>query len=439
MRVYFRTFGCQMNENDTLYMMGILERSGYEIVEDPEHADVAIVNTCAVRKKAEDKFYGKLGELLNIKKRKNLLIGVGGCLAEKEREKLLEKGADFVFGTRSYPVIDQLIERARSGERFTHFEDEMDLITFQTPRIIPGHHMWVTIIYGCDRFCTYCIVPYTRGREKSRPMEDVLKEVEILAKNGVREITFLGQNVDAYGKDLEDGTNLARLLSEASKIDGIERLWFLTSYPTDFSDELIDVIAKNPKVAKSVHLPVQSGSNRILRLMNRRYDREFYLELVDRIRSRIPEVSISSDVIVGFPTETDEDFEDTLDLVKKARFERLNIAIYSPREGTVAFEKFEDDVPYEVKVERFQKLMELQKSINRELNEAYRGKVVRIIVEAKAKNGLMYGRDIRNKIIAFEGDESMIGLYADVKITKITAGPLYGRLVWIESREGVEV
>ncbi len=421
-----------MNENDTLYMEGILVERGYEIVGTPEEAEVAIVNTCAVRKKAEDKFYGKLGELLRLKREKGLIIGVGGCLAEKEREKVLDSGADFVFGTRSYPRIASLIERALNGEKFTYFEDHLDEIDHSTPRIVTGHHMWVTVIYGCDRFCTYCIVPYTRGREKSRPMEDVIEEVRELASKGVREVTFLGQNVDAYGKDLEGNVSLAKLLREASKIEGIDRLWFLTSYPTDFSDELIEVIAENPKVAKSVHLPVQSGSDRILERMNRRYDREYYLKLVEKIKNGIPDVAVSSDIIVGFPGETEEDFEQTLDLVVKAEFERLNIAIYSPREGTVAHRLYKDDVPREVKVERFQRLLELQKGINRRLNERYRGRVVEIIVEARAKNGLMYGRDMRNKIVAFEGNDDMVGRYAKVKITKITAGPLYGRLVWLE-------
>ncbi len=421
-----------MNENDTLYMEGILVERGYEIVGTPEEAEVAIVNTCAVRKKAEDKFYGKLGELLRLKREKGLIIGVGGCLAEKEREKVLDSGADFVFGTRSYPRIASLIERALNGEKFTYFEDHLDEIDHSTPRIVTGHHMWVTVIYGCDRFCTYCIVPYTRGREKSRPMEDVIEEVRELASKGVREVTFLGQNVDAYGKDLEGNVSLAKLLREASKIEGIDRLWFLTSYPTDFSNELIEVIAENPKVAKSVHLPVQSGSDRILERMNRRYDREYYLKLVEKIKNGIPDVAVSSDIIVGFPGETEEDFEQTLDLVVKAEFERLNIAIYSPREGTVAHRLYKDDVPREVKVERFQRLLELQKGINRRLNERYRGRVVEIIVEARAKNGLMYGRDMRNKIVAFEGNDDMVGRYAKVKITKITAGPLYGRLVWLE-------
>ena len=435
MKIYVKTYGCQMNENDSLYMMGILKERGYEIVDDLEAADIALINTCAVRKKAEEKFYGKLGEIQHIRRKKKIIIGVGGCLAEKEREKLLEKGADFVFGTRSYSRIADLVERASKGERFSYFEDHIDEITSQTPRVISSHHAWVTIIYGCDRFCSYCIVPYTRGREKSRPMNDVLEEVRNLVKKGVREVTFLGQNVDAYGKDLGDGTSLAKLLKITKDIEGLDRIWFLTSYPSDVTEELIDVVASSEKISKNFHLPVQSGSNRILERMRRRYTREEYMDLINRIREKVKGVSISTDIIVGFPGESEEDFEETVELVKAVEFERVNLAIYSPREGTLAYKNFEDDVPREEKIRRFQKLLEIQKSINRRLNESYRGKVVRIIVEAVSRSGLMYGRDIRNKIIAFEGDTSMIGKFAQVKVNKITAGPLYGRLVWLEGSE----
>ncbi len=439
MKIYIKTYGCQMNENDSLYMMGILEKEGHEIVGSIEVADVVIINTCAVRKKAEEKFYGKLGEALHLKKNKrDMLIGVGGCLAEKEREKLLEKGADFVFGTRSYPRISELVEKATSGEKFTYFEDHIDEIDSSTPRRLKGHHAWVTVIYGCDRFCSYCIVPYTRGREKSRPMEDVLNEVRNLALKGVREVTFLGQNVDAYGKDLGDGTSLAKLLRESLKIEGIDRLWFLTSYPSDVTDELIDVVASSDKISKNFHLPVQAGSNQILKRMRRRYTKEEYINLVNRIRNKVKDVSISTDIIVGFPGETERDFEETLDLLKTLKFERVNLALYSPREGTLAYKIYEDDVPREEKIRRFQRLLEVQKELNRELNERYRGKVVDVIVEARAKSGLMYGRDIRNKIIAFEGDESMMGKWAKVKVRKITAGPLYGKLVWLEGSKDDE-
>ncbi|KUK23343.1 MAG: (Dimethylallyl)adenosine tRNA methylthiotransferase MiaB [Thermotoga petrophila] len=433
MRFYIKTFGCQMNENDSETMAGLLMKEGFTPASAPEEADVVIINTCAVRRKSEEKAYSELGQMLKIKRKRKLVVGVAGCVAEKEREKLLERGADFVLGTRAVLKVTEAVKRALQGEKVALFEDHLNEYTHELPRIRSSkHHAWVTIIFGCDRFCTYCIVPYTRGREKSRPMEDILEEVRELAKQGYREVTFLGQNVDAYGKDLKDGSSLAKLLEEASKIEGIERIWFLTSYPTDFSDELIEVIARNPKVAKSVHLPVQSGSNRILKLMNRSYTKEEYLALLERIRSKVPDVAISSDIIVGFPTETEEDFMETVDLVEKAQFERLNLAIYSPREGTVAWKHYKDEVPYEEKVRRMQFLMNLQKRINRKLNERYKGKTVRVIVEAQAKNGLFYGRDIRNKIIAFEGEEWMIGRFADVKIEKITAGPLYGKVVWIE-------
>jgi len=434
MRFYIKTFGCQMNENDSELMAGLLAKEGFELAASEEEADVVIINTCAVRKKAEEKFYGKLGQVLKLKKRKRVIVGVAGCVAEKEREKLFEKGVDFLVGTRAITQVVELVKQAIAGEKVACFEDHLDEYTHELPKMRTSrHHAWVTVIHGCDRFCSYCIVPYVRGREKSRRMEDVLEEVRELARGGYREVTFLGQNVDAYGKDLRDGTSLARLLEEASKVEGIERLWFLTSYPTDFSDELIEVVARNPKVAKTVHLPVQSGSNRILKMMNRKYTKEYYLELLEKIRKAVPEVSITSDVIVGFPGETEEDFMETVDLVERARFERLNLAIYSPREGTLAWKLYKDDVPYEEKVRRFQFLMNLQKRINRTLNESYRGKVVRVIVEAQADNGLFYGRDMRNKIVAFDGEEWMIGRFADVVVERITAGPLYGKVIWVEN------
>lgn len=423
-----------MNENDSELMAGLLAKEGFELAASEEEADVVIINTCAVRKKAEEKFYGKLGQVLKLKKRKRVIVGVAGCVAEKEREKLFEKGVDFLVGTRAITQVVELVKQAIAGEKVACFEDHLDEYTHELPKMRTSrHHAWVTVIHGCDRFCSYCIVPYVRGREKSRRMEDVLEEVRELARGGYREVTFLGQNVDAYGKDLRDGTSLARLLEEASKVEGIERLWFLTSYPTDFSDELIEVVARNPKVAKTVHLPVQSGSNRILKMMNRKYTKEYYLELLEKIRKAVPEVSITSDVIVGFPGETEEDFMETVDLVERARFERLNLAIYSPREGTLAWKLYKDDVPYEEKVRRFQFLMNLQKRINRTLNESYRGKVVRVIVEAQADNGLFYGRDMRNKIVAFDGEEWMIGRFADVVVERITAGPLYGKVIWVEN------
>lgn len=423
MKVHIYTYGCQMNENDTEIAKQLLLNGGFEVVDSEDEADIVILNTCAVRKKSEDKVYSHIGKL----RKKGKRIGIMGCVADKEKENLFRKGVSFVIGTRAIAKIPEAVSNAKDGTKQIYLDDTLDEIDYHKVETRNSkHHAWITIIYGCDRFCTYCIVPYTRGREKSRQMESVLLEVRSLAEKGYKEFTFLGQNVDAYGKDLNDGTSLAKLLIEAAKIDGVKRLWFLTSYPTDFSLEIPQAMVENPKIARSIHLPVQHGSDRILRAMNRRYTRGEYIELINNIRNIVPDASISSDIIVGFPGETDEDFEATVELVKAIKFERLNLAIYSPREGTVAWKYFKDDVPYKTKVRRMSYLLNLQKMINRELNEAYRDKRVEVIVEAQAKNGLFYGRDIRNKIISFEGSHELIGKTVIVKVNKITAGPLYG-------------
>ncbi|WP_372590207.1 tRNA (N6-isopentenyl adenosine(37)-C2)-methylthiotransferase MiaB [Fervidobacterium pennivorans subsp. carthaginiensis] len=423
MKVHIYTYGCQMNENDTEIAKQLLLNGGFEVVDSEDEADIVILNTCAVRKKSEDKVYSHIGKL----RKKGKKIGIMGCVADKEKENLFRRGVLFVIGTRAIAKIPEAVSNAKDGTKQIHLDDTLDEIDYHKVETRNSkHHAWITIIYGCDRFCTYCIVPYTRGREKSRPMESVLLEVGSLVEKGYKEFTFLGQNVDAYGKDLNDGTSLAKLLIEAAKIDGVKRLWFLTSYPTDFSLEIPQAMVENPKIARSIHLPVQHGSDRILRAMNRRYTRGEYIELINNIRNIVPDASISSDIIVGFPGETDEDFEATVELVKAIKFERLNLAIYSPREGTVAWKYFKDDVPYKTKVRRMSYLLNLQKMINRELNEAYRDKRVEVIVEAQAKNGLFYGRDIRNKIISFEGSHELIGKTVIVKVNKITAGPLYG-------------
>ena len=442
MKFYIRTFGCQMNTNDSEAIAGILISGSHELVEDPENSDIVIINTCAVRRKAEEKFYGKLGEIKKLKMKKpNLIVAVCGCVAEKERERIIEKYdfVNFVFGTRSITKILDLLERAKKGERFAYFGDHLDELDHTVPRFrLSSHHAWVTVIYGCNKFCSYCIVPYTRGREKSRRMDDVLKEVSDLVKKGYIEITYLGQNVDSYGKDLGDGTSLAKLLEETVKFEKLERIWFLTSYPSDFSDELIDVIAKNGKIARSIHLPVQSGSDRILKLMKRNYTVADYIQLLKKIRDKIEGVSISSDIIVGFPNETEDDFMETVKLVETAKFERLNLAIYSPREGTLAYRFYEDNVPRDIKVRRLQFLLNLQKRINRSLNERYVGKTVEIIGEGKLKKtGDLYGRTINNKIVIFKGVDEMIGRKVYVKINRVSAGPLYGEVVkWDVSRLG---
>lgn len=419
-----------MNINDTEIMSGILLRNGFEIVYSLEEADIAVLNTCVVRQKSQDKYHSELGQLVKLKKQGRLkIIGVAGCGSNLEAERLLDLGADFVIGSRSVSEIWNVLSRAIKGEKIVFLTDTVCSINSDLPRLRSvKHHAWVTIIHGCNRFCTYCVVPYTRGREKSRPMNDILDEIKKLIQDGVKEITFLGQNVDAYGKDLKDGTNLARLIERASEFEQIKRIWFLTSYPTEITDELIETIAKNPKAAKSFHIPIQSGSNRILRLMNRRYTKEQYVDLVKRIRDKVKDVSISSDVIVGFPTETVEDHNETVELVKAIEFERLNLAVYSPREGTVASKYFKDDVNRKEKARRLNELLELQKQINRKLNERYLNQQVEVIVEGTTKDGLYYGRDMRNKIIIFSGKNLSLGDEVIVRITRTTAGPLHGEL-----------
>lgn len=428
MKIYIHTYGCQMNENDTEVAKQLLVNAGFDLVDNEDDADVVILNTCAVRKKSEEKVYSHIGKLRKKRKR----IGVMGCVAEKEKEKLFERGVNFVLGTRALGKVVEAVQHGLNGSKVAIFDDTLDEIDYSKVYTRSSkHHAWVTVIYGCNRFCTYCIVPYTRGREKSRPLPDVLKELKTLVERGYIEFTFLGQNVDAYGKDLGDGTSLAKLLREASKLDGVRRLWFLTSYPTDFSLEIPQVMLESGKVARSIHLPVQHGSDKILRAMNRRYTRQDFIDLVNEIRRIVPDASISSDMIVGFPGETDEDFEASVELVKEIKFERLNLAIYSPREGTVAWKYLKDDVPHHVKTKRMTYILNLQKAINRELNDAYLGREVEVIVEARAKNGLYYGRDIRNKIISFEASDELLGRTVIVRVEKVTAGPLYGSILKI--------
>ena len=429
MKIAFKTYGCQMNVNDTETMAGLLIEAGHEIVEKEEEADVVIVNTCAVREKAEKKLYGKLGRLKALKKKnKTLIVGVAGCVAEKEKEKLLNRDeVNFVIGTRSIAKIPEFLERAAKGEKFLEMSDYLDEINWSTPRYhTNNHHAWVTIIYGCNKFCSYCIVPYTRGREKSRPMDDILQEVRTLANKGYREITYLGQNVDSYGKDRNDGSNLAALIRKTLEIPEMDRIWYLTSYPKDFSDELIEVIASSDRVSRSIHLPIQSGSDKILKAMNRGYTKGEYLKLIEKIKTKIPDASISTDIIVGFPGETEEDYLETKELLESIRYERVNLAMYSPREGTVSAKYFKDDVSHEIKVKRLNELLELQKRINREINEAYKAKELLIIVEGTLKDGKLYGRTINNKIVIFEGPKELIGQKLSVKIGTVTAGPLYG-------------
>ncbi|MEA1885447.1 MAG: tRNA (N6-isopentenyl adenosine(37)-C2)-methylthiotransferase MiaB [Thermotogota bacterium] len=435
MKFYFKTYGCQMNVNDTEIMKGILRQKGHEIT-GLDDADVVLVNTCAVRQKSEDKAYAFIGRLNKMKREegRTIKVGVCGCVADKEKKTLLRRqGVDFVFGTRSITRIEEHALKAMNGKRFMDFSDTLDEIDHTTPAVRnSSHHAWVTISYGCNKFCSYCIVPFTRGRELSRSFDDIVAECEQLAKEGYKEITLLGQNVDSYGLDVDDEkVTFANLLKAVSQIKGLQRIWFLTSYPSDFSEKVIDVIGEADNFAQSIHLPVQSGSDKILKAMNRRYTKDEYLELIKKIKKGLPGVSLTSDIIIGFPGETEEDFLESVNLVKEVGYEKVNLAIYSPREGTVAAEKMVDDVPLEIKKKRLNYLLEVQKEMNRAFNESYQDKVVDVIGEAvlPRKPHLMYGRTSRNKIVIFKAGSDQIGQWKQVKIHRVSAGPLYGEVV----------
>ncbi|MGM0640622.1 MAG: tRNA (N6-isopentenyl adenosine(37)-C2)-methylthiotransferase MiaB [Thermotogota bacterium] len=438
MKFYIKTFGCQMNVNESEIMTGLLENEGHEWTENPKNADVILINSCSVREKAENKLYGAIGSLGKQKKdgKKEVIIGVGGCSAEKEKEKILNKFStvNFVFGTRNVTDVVKMVERAKKGKRFVDFSDKLEDFTSQLPvKPTSKHHGWITIIHGCNKYCTYCIVPYTRGLEKSRNLNDILNEAKKYSINGYREITFLGQNVDSYGKDFGDKhPKLNILIEKTAKMENIDRIWFTTSYPTDITDELIQTIKNTPQAAKYFHLPVQTGSNNILKKMNRKHDRQEYIDMVKKIQKEVPYVTITSDFIVGFPGETDDDFMDTVDLVKQCRYDKINIAEYSPREGTIAEKYLEDDIPKHTKNKRFQYLMNIQKEINKEENKKYLNKKLRIIQESQTKSGKYLGRTLNNKVVIFESQEDLKGKYIDVFVDRISAGPLYGKIIKTE-------
>ncbi|WP_036224259.1 tRNA (N6-isopentenyl adenosine(37)-C2)-methylthiotransferase MiaB [Mesoaciditoga lauensis] len=419
MKVFFKTYGCQMNMRDTEIMKGYLLNAGIEVVDNMKDAETVILNTCAVREKSANKAYSLIGRL----KKRGIRVGVTGCVAQIKAREFKRRGADFVLGTRALNSIVEAVKGEKDVDVSDHIlEIDQSMLNGRDR----ARHAWVNIISGCDKFCTYCIVPYTRGREISRPIDEIVEEVRALAKTGHNQITFLGQNVDSYGKDLKDGTSLAELFRRVYKIEGIERFWFLTSYPSDLTDELIEVVASHERISRNFHLPPQSGSDRILKLMNRRYTRQEYLDLVARIRKAIPQATIGGDIIVGFPGETDEDFEQTLSLVKAVKFIRLNLAPYSPRPGTVASKFYKDDVPFDVKKRRMAKLSALQHKIMLELNEKLLGTQVEIIVEGRSGTQ-SYGRTLDNRMVFFEGTIED-GEKVKVKITRSTAGPLYGEI-----------
>ncbi|MCI5494256.1 MAG: tRNA (N6-isopentenyl adenosine(37)-C2)-methylthiotransferase MiaB [Lachnospiraceae bacterium] len=415
------TFGCQMNARDSEKLCGILEAVGY-VETDTEEADFVIYNTCTVRENANNKVYGRLGYLQGLKRKNpDMIIALCGCMMQEEKvvEKLKKsyRYVNLIFGTHNiYKFAELIVQTFESDKMVIDIWKDTDKIVEELPverkyRFKSG----VNIMFGCNNFCSYCIVPYVRGRERSRKPQDIIREIEGLVADGVVEVMLLGQNVNSYGKNLDVPVTFAELLQEIEKIDGLERIRFMTSHPKDLSDELIEVMKHSKKICKHLHLPLQSGSSRVLKEMNRRYTKEQYLALVDRIRAAVPDIALTTDIIVGFPGETEEDFEETMDVVRKVQYDSAFTFIYSKRTGTPAAEK-EDQVPEAVVKERFDRLLAEVQTIAAKKAQAYEGQTLPVLVEEVNEHdkNLVTGRLSNNSVVHFPGDSSLIGKIVDV-------------------------
>ncbi len=427
------TFGCQMNEHDSERMSGILEGRDYAPAAVPEDADIVILNTCSIREKAEQKFYSELGRLKHLKDtRPGLTIAVAGCIAQQEGEKILSRApyVDMVFGPSDIARVSEIVEKRRA--RLSPIVETSGDPEYHRKRMPALRNdkvkAWVSIMYGCDNFCTYCVVPYLRGRERSRPPEDIVEEVRGLAEQGYKEVTLLGQNVNSYGRGLGVDISFPRLLHMVNDISGIERVRFVTSHPRDLSDELIAAIRDLPKVCESLHLPVQSGSDRILSAMNRKYGRADYLDKVERLRSAVPGIVLSTDIIVGFPGETEEDFAVTVDLLKRVQYDGIFAFKYSRRPGTAAL-KLSNHIPEKVKEARLTKVLDIQKGITTRKNNEYVGTTREILIDGYSKRGeMLTGRTRGNKVVNVKGSASSIGTLVRVKITSAGTNSFFGEL-----------
>ncbi len=431
------TYGCQMNLHESEKIAGILCSMGYVKANDENDADIIVFNTCCIRENAEDRAEGNIGALKKLKSnKKDLIIAVGGCMTQQKGQAEILRGKfpfiDIIFGTHNLENFKALLTKKLSTKKKIIAVDEKEgLVQEGTPTTRTSYpNAWVNITYGCNNFCTYCIVPYVRGRERSRKMEDVINECKQLISDGYKEITLLGQNVNSYGNDIEDeNTNFANLITEISKIEGKFRLRFMTNHPKDFNLPLIKAISASTKVCKSVHLPVQAGSNKILKLMNRRYTREDYFEKVKILREYLPDMAITTDIMVGFPTETEEDFNDTVDLVRKVGFSGAFTFIYSKRSGTPAA-TMDGQVDEETSKRRIMELIDLQNSINREQSKAYLNKTVEILCEGYDDKKRAYlGRDTYGRMAYFTSATNIIGQFVNVKITKTGGISLIGEIV----------
>lgn len=429
MKYYIHTYGCQMNIHDSEKIAGILRDMGYDECNSPEEADVVVFNTCCIRETAEKKIYGHIGQMKKLKRKKpNLIVAVCGCMSQQEgaSEHIRQSYpfVDVVLGTGNLNMLRQGIENVGRQRLFnTDFccVREEDFPQYRTSY----PNAWVNINYGCNNFCTYCIVPYVRGRERSRRPEDILAEVKGLLSDGYKEITLLGQNVNSYGKDIE-GASFASLLREIGKLPGKFRLRFMTSHPKDLTQDIIDAVAEHKNICNNVHLPVQSGSSRILKAMNRRYDRESYLALVERIKECIPDVGITTDIMVGFPGETEEDFCDTLDLVRKAQFSSAFCFVYSPRKGTPA--SLMPQIDDAVKKDRITRLLACQNEVTKRISKTMVGKRYEVLVEGNnfRYKDTMCGRTESGRLVNFKCDSSLVGKFVTVKIERASSATLWG-------------
>ena len=435
-QAFVLTLGCQQNEADSEKIAGLCEAMGYTITPTPDAADLIMVNTCAIREHAEQKALSLVGQYKHLKAKKpSLMIGVCGCMVVQEhrREELKHRYpyVDFVFGTSSLHRFPQLLcEKLEKGKRLFCPEESEYLVAEGLPiRRESNYRAWVSVMYGCNNFCSYCIVPYVRGRERSREMGEIVKEVAQLVREGYKDITLLGQNVNSYGKDLEGNGDFADLLYELDKLEGDFWLRFMTSHPKDASRKLIDVMASSRHIAHQFHLPMQSGSDAVLRAMNRRYDTAKYLEIVDYMREKMPDVTLTSDIIVGFPGETEEDFSDTLAMLERVKFDMLYSFIYSPRKGTPAAEMVQ--VEQKTKNERFDRLLALQNAIATEKNQPLVGQTLRVLCDGVSKNNaaLYAGRTEGNKIAFFEGVPEDTGTFVEFVVERADAFALYGKKV----------
>ena len=435
-RYFVKTYGCQMNEHDSEMISAILEDMGYTKANDYNDADLIILNTCAIRENAHNKTFGMLGRIKHLKQtKKDLLVGLAGCMSQEESvvDEIISKykWMDFVFGTHNIHKLPEILKEHMRTKKLevNVWSNEGNVIEGIPSKRDSKYKAWVNIMYGCDKFCTYCIVPYTRGKQRSRLPLDIIEEVKKLKLEGYKEVTLLGQNVNAYGKDFKDmDYKMGNLLEDVAKT-GIDRVRFVTSHPWDFTDSMIDVIAKYDNICNYIHLPVQSGSSRILKLMGRRYTKESYIELYNKIRNKVKNCSITTDIIVGFPGETKEDFEETLSLARECKFDSAFTFIYSPREGTPAA-KMKDDVSLEEKEQRLHELNEVINKYALEANEKLVGQVVPVLIEGESQkdNSLVAGYTDTMKLVNVKADKSSIGKIINVKITDAKTWSLDGEI-----------